>query len=327
MEGTLDRLLSLQHLLLGELGGARTVLWYTAALPLALALTSAPLTYGARLPILSLLVGCAMLEKAMTQLLPPLLRVLRASSAASSAADEYLYFWRWQLRRMGGLLALLALLSSALRPRKLRTRGAPRRRRPASNGAAEDPGAPRARYRSIAPPSSPAAAAAARRTLRAAMARRRVRRAALKDDQPLSIGEGDFDTAAEATGDRESGGSAEEGGSPLRVHGGLEVAVSCPTPSVLSSSPPHSTQDGSPERGQRCEADEEGSTAGGRCLLPSPHPVGRRPASSLSSSLSCRHRNESSTVGRVNRRPSGPRRRVVRVGEEGMALEPQQRPA
>ena len=199
----------------------------------------------------------------MTQLLPPLLRVLRASSATSSAADEYLYFWRWQLRRMGGLLALLALLSSALRPRKLRTRGAPRRRRPASNGAAEDPGAPRARYRSIAPPSSPAAAAAARRTLRAAMARRRVRRAALKDDQPLSIGEGDFDTAAEATGDHESGGSAEEGGSPLRVHGGLEVAVSCPTPSVLSSSPPHSTQDGSPERGQRCEADEEGSTAGG----------------------------------------------------------------
>ena len=69
VERTLDRLIALQRLLLGEVGGVRTALWYAASFLLALALTSTPPTYVARFGLLALLLVCAMLEECVLQLL------------------------------------------------------------------------------------------------------------------------------------------------------------------------------------------------------------------------------------------------------------------
>jgi len=103
--GGVDRLLDLQAALFGEFADIKSVLFFTCAVLLALALTSTSRTAAARLPIFAMLTGSCLLEKTLAAVF-----LGRGASGPASAADvEALVAWLWLLRKAtcaGGLCAL-----------------------------------------------------------------------------------------------------------------------------------------------------------------------------------------------------------------------------
>ena len=97
----LDRLLGVQSAVLGEFLDLKTLLFYTCAVLLALALTSTPRSAAARLPIFVLLTTNAILEKCIAAHL---------STGAAGPDTASLHGYVWASRRATSALALAALV-------------------------------------------------------------------------------------------------------------------------------------------------------------------------------------------------------------------------